>query len=876
MNLTVAKRYKEIQEVRINSLLVEHTHPRYKSVAVDFEASVRLIPFLSKFSQLEKVSFGGVTPNGDVVENFAAINGHYFKGQENVGDNEHERINYERMLTTIDNISAAFRIGGLPNIKLSGLCCPKSLVYARLPMQNIVPPTGQCETCLRACRSFPLESVLNFECRGSSKGVPNSSLDVCLSREQVEFVIETRPGGSTMLRSNSRVLQLLSKGSGYEMTTDGGTFVIVKHKQEELDELARVIQYINLDTKSISSDDVVDAIMKSFKNDEERPTLTRSSCYLSEASYDYLKDELDLPLPDKKTFYCPLQDMIVHLPQIASIVLRNPGYSVIEIDCLKLIRGFLEINENPPIQQVIECPGLIQGLSRTRHKMECQIEAATSLLIILERGTVEHRKVLTEAKVVSFFSGLLYNYLGQTAHALGVKGLVLLTNDGCSTGDINEMAGLGTFRQLVGRLNSKLDDVVVGALKVLSAIVPKDHNEKVLKGTDITTHLARIMTSVDSLDILANASVLLRLILDSADAHSIRNCRGIHWSFRLKVIDLVPNFVDIMKRDPNSDTLQTNLLGIAITLSSSLPGGGLGGNQSKALVDAGFVPLLCSLLHSSFHNVANKAASVLGNIADTLEFRELALEEGVVASLLCLLQNSCEVSTLKVLGNLCRTSKSLVADAEKAMNVLLGLLVQNDDEKVVSCACSALFHLLDGLNCEELKQVGESTKIGTEQVKPLLQLISQQHDGQASAIKCTHIMSTMDGIVTTIADNNGLSLINQLLSKPIDMHENVALACKIASNMIANNPTQIQVAIDIGILPRIIIMLSSEHFKLKMGAIYFVCQLVSSTNDSNHIEHLVSKGAILPLTTMLYSDCEVANMAIDALKCVSGDKVYLS
>ena len=97
------------------------------------------------------------------------------------------------MLSFLDMISGAFRCGVLSKqIVISGLCCPD------LNDQRGAP--GPCETCVKACNSFPLKSVVTFECEGSSIKSARlgrlCSLDVCLERARIESIIESRPDGA--------------------------------------------------------------------------------------------------------------------------------------------------------------------------------------------------------------------------------------------------------------------------------------------------------------------------------------------------------------------------------------------------------------------------------------------------------------------------------------------------------------------------------------------------------------------------------------------------------------------------------------------------------------------------------------------------------
>jgi len=826
------------------------------------------------FSLLEKVSFGArsTVPGSSIGDNFAPVNG-YFDEEELGGviARGEGGGNYQRTMTTIDSISAAFRIGGLPEgLVISGLCCPKARYRS---VHNM--PTTQCEICLRVCRSFPLASVMSLECMGSSRNKVQAKrpygLDVCLSREQIEFIVATRPGGSTMLQSNSRILQLLSTGSRYSVTTEGTSpFIAVKYKKGEVDELKRLIEISELDASKLSVCDVKDAIMKSFSRDGENPALrvTKSSFYLSESSYDSL-EELEIPLPDKDTFYCPLEDMLERLPHIAKALTssHDEGYGDITIDCLKFITRFLEIENNPPIQQIVGCTGLAHKLATIRYPLESRMVAVSALKTILSKGTAEHKKVLVENGVISAFTSLFYSHIHNLDQStepleLGVEGLVYLV-DGCAKEVLQYLERNRTIPMLVGHLESNQDNVVQGLLKVFAAIATVitsscDNNNCSMANmeAEVMAHLIRILTSSDKVGILAHACALFSVLLDAGGVHSLRQ------TFE----DLIPRLVELIKRYPGSEMLQVNLLSVSINLSSCV------NDQSGAFVNAGFVPVLCDLLYSPIDSVVNKAVSAIGNLAEnTLEYRAMALEEGVVSSLLSLLETSfsAEVNTLKVLGICCK-GKSSVADAKEGVGVLLGLL-DTKDEEFLSSACWSLFHLLDGLSCDELKEVGGKITMSTELIQPLLELLPHSlHRAQEAAIKCLHIMSKMGNeCIEYIANGNCLSKLNDLLMNADGAHEKIELACEATSNIFAGNSGQIQAAIDIGMISSILTMLSDQHFRNQRSALHLICQLITVSDNSDHIEYLVSQDVIkLLLRRLQYSDVTMSTMAVGALKCI--------
>ena len=157
------------------------------------------------------------------------------------------------MLAFIDSISGAFATGAFSSeLKISGLCCPDSAQLKR---------DSSCSTCIRAAKHFPLESVMSFECRGSSSGNACSGrtfgLDVCLSTSQLDNIIESRGGKATLL-STDRLLRRLSNGFRYEI----GGLSFVKYRKCQLEEIKRVIAYADLNVKEISAEVLHNAILR--------------------------------------------------------------------------------------------------------------------------------------------------------------------------------------------------------------------------------------------------------------------------------------------------------------------------------------------------------------------------------------------------------------------------------------------------------------------------------------------------------------------------------------------------------------------------------------------------------------------------------------
>ena len=183
MNLAVLSRFRDIKTIHINTLL-NATVDDGIDIYLMQEPLIRIVPFLSRITSLERVIFNVNDDVGDVVMNFPIANGYFIAGEEQYPD-EGSR---ESMLAFLDHLSGAYRCGAFAKkLRISGICCPDT--------NNADRRSANCETCLRACQSFPLKSVAEFECRGSSENNARSGrtygLDVCLERAQVESIIES-------------------------------------------------------------------------------------------------------------------------------------------------------------------------------------------------------------------------------------------------------------------------------------------------------------------------------------------------------------------------------------------------------------------------------------------------------------------------------------------------------------------------------------------------------------------------------------------------------------------------------------------------------------------------------------------------------------
>ena len=542
MNLVVATRFRDIRELRINSLLIRMVHnegegeDEHSEMQIDLETKLCVVPFLSRFNQLELVHFGGKKFDGTDIEDFALGN-EYFSDYDEQTYPDHGA--WAGMELFLDMISMAYKCGSLPkHLKLSGLCCPVEYYGGR--------SSNSCKTCLRACKNFPLEQVVEFECRRSSTNNALSGrtygLDVCLDRAKIDSIVEDR-GGKGLLKSQDRLLRLLGRGRRYRINAQKSLH-FVKYKQEELDEIKRVIEFTEVDVKKLSMESISNAIMNSFATGNNNDILPcKKMCILSEASLDYLVNEIGLPI-DRVDLEA---DLMKHIQQFVWVLMQSHDadmnerfcqYTDIEIDCLKVVRHHLEGNK-PSIQQVIELlPCLVRFTNRYPYTYNSEIqneknlEAAHVLKNIFVKGTDEDRKkVVSEGGLVSF--GRMLASSKEPIVKVALLSFVEITTKGTND-DIKAIATAGTIRELIGHLDSEAAVCVQSSLQIL--VVAKDHI-KVHQHTTLLRHVIRIMNMKEphQLNKLSNCSVLLRDILEADSPRPIQTVIN---------LDLVPRLIE--------------------------------------------------------------------------------------------------------------------------------------------------------------------------------------------------------------------------------------------------------------------------------------------------------------------------------------------
>jgi len=297
----------------------------------------------------------------------------------------------------IDMISVSFRCSGglLRNLHVLGLRCPEKILSSH--QGNI---RSSCKVCQRACQSFPLDQVLNFENRVSSgwncgrymSSRRSFDLDVCLPRSQVESIIEARPGGSALLRSDARFLHLLGRGIRNEIRSgDSEPYYLLTYSVGDLGEIRRFVDYAQLDVSRMAREDVTAAILRSLAIRGPMPPKDR--CFFSRFAFNSLK-KTGLPIVEEDFGF--EASNVKNLPQIIHGVMN--GDDIIQYECCLLLCRLLRTSSCKLSSHQAIDSGLVTHLIRmSTERLPGQQRVAICLLeSIVKKGTIEETKAFVE------------------------------------------------------------------------------------------------------------------------------------------------------------------------------------------------------------------------------------------------------------------------------------------------------------------------------------------------------------------------------------------------------------------------------------------------------------------------------------------------
>ncbi|XP_050711706.1 uncharacterized protein LOC126995862 isoform X2 [Eriocheir sinensis] len=276
--------------------------------------------------------------------------------------------------------------------------------------------------------------------------------------------------------------------------------------------------------------------------------------------------------------------------------------------------------------------------------------------------------------------------------------------------------------------------------------------------------------------------------------------------------------------------------------------------QTQAVADKGFIPVLVQLVAAGEPWVKEQAAWALGNMAaDTSQIRNQIVEAGALRPLADLTKPQAKVSSLHkvvwALSNIFKL-KDLKAPGDDLLYVLETFrdhLLVHRDEEVVADTLWTLTYLTDAGGSEAIEQVVE---VG---LLPLLvsHLSSRSRQVVYPAIRTLGtIVSGTDSQTEAALDAGMLPPLHAILREPREARRTKEATWAL-SNITAGTTEQIQKVVDEGFLHTLVHLIREGVVEVSREAVWAVSNLVAG-GDSEQVAALVEAGGPGALLTTLH------------------------
>lgn len=272
--------------------------------------------------------------------------------------------------------------------------------------------------------------------------------------------------------------------------------------------------------------------------------------------------------------------------------------------------------------------------------------------------------------------------------------------------------------------------------------------------------------------------------------------------------------------------------------------------ETMAVVDAGAVPILISLMQSPVEKVREQAIWALGNVSgDCAALRDMCLKSGIMQPLLFNVRNSEKLSLVRnaawTLSNCCRAKPKPDFNLIRDCVPVLAVLINHQDKEVLTDACWALSYLSDG-ESDRIQAV-----VNGNCLSRLVQLLTHsQASIQTPALRTVGNVVTGNDVQTqAVLDCQGLMpALLSLLTSPRKVVRKEATWT--VSNIMAGKPGQIDVVLRAQMVPILLRHLGGSEAEVRKEAAWAIGNALSSGRQ-DQIGQLIEAGAIKPICDIL-------------------------
>jgi len=736
----------------------------------------RFVPFIGRFDKLKVVEVGGTMAEDGSVASIPLVTCCIFEE----GDEYPHLADRDFMLLLIDNVAEGYKSGAIrKDTQILGLCCPDARDHAN---QEHV---ANCVACEAAVKTYPLECVSRFDSRGSSATEALSGrsffYDCCLSRSQIDSLIEERPGGKELLLHEDRFLHLLSRGRRFEIPPDNSDdreepLHIVEYTDALLDEISRAILSSGVNKKNLNASKVTNAVFRSFAHGSCRKMPPMDKCILASTSLGKLS-EIGLPLV-MKDLGIDLEDLLRYADQITKATVQ--GYN----DRRSYLRN--DINEILPCCLGLICR-IVLGSSESQIRRLCDLdlvvglqaaldidangaernESIKVLKTLLADASTETFQLITKPSMIRVLSSRTF---GTSLHNTGFESTLSFLVDiiaredseDCIKNIADDRFAISGLVELLG----KTTDVACDALAIVVAL-STDHFDKLKQQPNFMRKVAELLERHDSgPKVLLNCSMLL--------CQGLKN--GCLPTATVLLLKLAPCIVGVVKRTEDED-VHANLLPILSSLA-------LGPWEAKRAIlspnhdDASSV--VVNSLESSSQLVRGHAITIIAQLESTAHF-EYLIKAGLIARIVRLLRRGVEAEVQRdlleiVLAIADNENEISLANEAGLVAVLSSLSVtdeansaRRDASRVPKLAICVVNSLADQSNCLASLRNGGALEAILSLLESAFPLPDEESDDERVALASSALIKICSGLALNFeVGKRCLSILKQMASTVTD------------------------------------------------------------------------------------------------------------